>query len=180
MSTAPYPNQQVIFQQQYEAVRKDELIAVLLALFLGGFGAHHFYMGRVGLGVLYLVFSLTGIPWIVGWVECFFMPARVRLYNAAQAATLAAALGITVPGWAGYPGWVAPGFAGTAGYAAAPGYTPAAGYTPVPGYAAVPGAPIVAPAQGASGETTLVVCANCRSTNPLGSRFCSACGRPLG
>lgn len=168
MSTAPYPNQQVIFQQQYEAVRKDELIAVLLALFLGGFGAHQFYMGRIGLGVLYLVFSWTGIPWIIGWVECFFMPGRVRLYNAAQAATLAAALGIAVPGWAGYAGWAAPGFAGTAGYAAAPGYAPA------------PGTQMVAPSPGAGGETTLVVCANCRNTNPLGSRFCSSCGQPLG
>ncbi|MFC5864242.1 NINE protein [Acidicapsa dinghuensis] len=170
MGTAPYPNQQVIFQQQYEAVRKDELIAVLLALFLGGFGAHHFYMGRIGLGVLYLVFSWTGIPWIIGWVECFFMPGRVRMYNAVQAAALAAALGITVPGWAGYPGWVAPGFAGAQGYAAAPGYATAP----------VPGAPMVTPAPGVSGETTLVVCSNCRNTNPLGSRFCSSCGQPLG
>jgi TM2 domain-containing membrane protein YozV len=186
MSTVPYPNQQVIFQQQYEAVRKDELIAVLLALFLGGFGAHHFYMGRVGLGVLYLVFSWTGIPWIIGWIECFLMPGRVRLYNAAQAGALAAALGITIPGWAGYPGWVAPGFGGTAGFPGAPGYVASPGYAAAPGYAASPGyataqgAPVVAATAGVGGETTLVVCANCRNTNPLGSRFCSSCGQPVG
>src|ERR1700761_3738884 len=105
MGTMPYTNPQADFQQRYETVRKDELIAVLLALFLGGFGAHHFYMGRIGLGVVYLLFSWTGVTWIIGWVECFFMPGRVRMYNTVQAAALAAALGVTVPGWAGYPGW---------------------------------------------------------------------------
>jgi TM2 domain-containing membrane protein YozV len=158
MGTLPYPNAQAVFQQQYESVRRDELIGVLLALFLGGFGAHHFYLGRVGMGVVYLVFSWTGIPWIIGWVECFFMPARVRMYNAVQAAALAAALGISVPGWAGYPGWVAPGYGG--GYAQPAG---AAGAPPV----------------SATGETMLVACPNCRNTNPVGSRFCSVCGNAL-
>lgn len=107
MSAMPYPNAQAVFQQQYEAVRRDELVGVLLAIFLGGFGLHHFYVGRVGLGVLYIVFSWTGIPWILGWIECFFMPGRVRMYNAIQAAGLAAVLGIGVPGW-GAPAYASP------------------------------------------------------------------------
>ena len=53
MGTMPYPNPQAVFQQQYESVRRDELVGVLLALFLGCFGIHHFYLGRVGLGILY-------------------------------------------------------------------------------------------------------------------------------
>jgi TM2 domain-containing membrane protein YozV len=99
MATAAYPNPQAIFYQQYEAVRRDEVVGVLLALFLGGFGVHHFYLRRVGLGILYVVFSWTGIPWILGFIECFFMPGRVREFNAIQAAGIAAALGMQMPGW---------------------------------------------------------------------------------
>jgi TM2 domain-containing membrane protein YozV len=105
MSTMPYPSPQVIFQQQYEAVRRDEVVGVLLALFLGCFGIHHFYVGRVGLGILYCCFFWTGIPAILGFFECFFMPGRVRMYNAMQAAGIAAALGIAIP-W--YPVSAAP------------------------------------------------------------------------
>jgi TM2 domain-containing membrane protein YozV len=99
MSSQSYPNAQAIFYQQYAAVRRDEVVGVLLALFLGGFGIHHFYLRRTGLGILYLCFSWTGIPWILGWIECFFMPGRVREFNAIQAAGIAAMLGIAMPGW---------------------------------------------------------------------------------
>ena len=61
--------------------QRDEVVGVLFALFLGSFGAHHFYLRRTGLGVLYLLFFWTGIPAIVSFVECFFMPGRVRRYN---------------------------------------------------------------------------------------------------
>jgi len=153
MSTMAYPNPQAVFQQQYESVRRDEVVGVLLAFFLGCFGIHHFYVGRVGLGILYCCFCWTGIPAILGVIECFFMPGRVRMYNAMQAAGLAAALGITIPGYMGYPGWVAPG------YAAPPIHVS-----------------VQAPA---AGETTLVACGNCRQTNPVGARFCSGCGTQL-
>lgn len=99
MSTAAYPNPQAIFYQQYEAVRRDEVVGILLALFLGDFGAHHFYLRRTGLGILYLCFFWTGIPAILGLIECFFMPGRVREFNAIQAAGIAAALGISMPTW---------------------------------------------------------------------------------
>lgn len=95
--TYAYPNPQAIFYQQYEAVRRDEIVGILLALFLGTFGAHHFYLRRTGLGVLYLCFFWTGIPSILGFIECFFMPARVREFNAFHAAGIAAALGIPAP-----------------------------------------------------------------------------------
>lgn len=99
MSSVPYPNQQAIFYQQYEAVRRDEIVGVLLALFLGSFGLHHFYLRRTGLGILYCCFFWSGIPAILGFIECFLMPGRVREFNAFQAAGIAAALGIAVPGW---------------------------------------------------------------------------------
>jgi len=99
MSSQPYPNAQAIFYQHYAAVRRDEVVGVLLALFLGGFGIHHFYLRRTGLGILYLCFSWTPFPWVLGFIECFFMPGRVREFNAIQAAGIAATLGIAMPGW---------------------------------------------------------------------------------
>jgi TM2 domain/zinc-ribbon domain len=99
MSSAAYPNPQAIFYQQYELVRRDEVVGILLALFLGTFGVHHFYLRRTGLGILYCCFCWTGITTILGFIECFFMPGRVREFNAIQAAGIAATLGIAVPGW---------------------------------------------------------------------------------
>jgi TM2 domain-containing membrane protein YozV len=81
--------QRAWFYAEYERARKDEVIGVLLALFLGGFGIHHFYMRRNDLGIIYILLSWTGIPTILGLVECFFMPDRVRRYNAAQAMYIA-------------------------------------------------------------------------------------------
>ncbi|HWT65671.1 MAG TPA: NINE protein [Terracidiphilus sp.] len=99
MSTTAYanPNAQAIFYQQYEAVRRDEVVGILLALFLGTFGVHHFYLRRTGLGILYCCFFWTGIPSFLGFIECFFMPGRVREFNAIQAAGIAAALGMAAP-----------------------------------------------------------------------------------
>jgi TM2 domain-containing membrane protein YozV len=102
MSSQPYPNAQAIFYQQYQMVRRDEVVGILLALFLGGLGIHHFYLRRTGLGILYICFFWTGITVFLGFIECFFMPGRVREFNAIQAAGIAVMLGIAVPGW-GYP-----------------------------------------------------------------------------
>ena len=99
MSTQSYPSAQVVFYQQYESVRRDEVVGILLALFLGTFGVHHFYLRRTGLGILYCCFFWTGLTTILGFIECFFMPGRVREFNAIQAAGIAAALGIPMPGW---------------------------------------------------------------------------------
>lgn len=45
------------------------LAAALLAIFLGSFGAHKFYLRKFGQGVLYLLFFWTAIPGIIGLVE---------------------------------------------------------------------------------------------------------------
>ncbi len=107
MSGVAYPNAQAIFYEQYEAARRDEVVGILLALFLGVFGAHHFYLRRTGLGILYCLFFWSGITAVMGLIECFFMPARVREFNAIQAAGIAASLGMAVPagwGWPAAPG----------------------------------------------------------------------------
>ena len=68
-------------------------LSILLALFLGTFGAHHFYLRRTGLGILYLCFLWRGIPAIMGFIECFFMPGRACASSMRfQAAGIAAAL----------------------------------------------------------------------------------------
>jgi hypothetical protein len=48
---------------------KNKLVAALLAIFLGGFGIHKFYLGKIGQGVLYLLFCWTFIPALIGFIE---------------------------------------------------------------------------------------------------------------
>lgn len=47
----------------------NKLAYVLFALFLGGFGIHNFYAGKIGLGILYLVFCWTLIPGIAAFIQ---------------------------------------------------------------------------------------------------------------
>ena len=48
---------------------KSKITAGLLALFLGGFGCHKFYLGKTFQGFLYLIFCWTYIPAFVSFVE---------------------------------------------------------------------------------------------------------------
>ena len=48
---------------------KNRIAAAIFALLLGGFGIHKFYLGRIGQGVLYLIFFWTVIPALVGFIE---------------------------------------------------------------------------------------------------------------
>ncbi|MDD9259711.1 TM2 domain-containing protein [Klebsiella variicola] len=48
---------------------KSRIAAALLAFFLGGFGAHKFYLGKIGQGFLYLIFCWTFIPAIIAFIE---------------------------------------------------------------------------------------------------------------
>ena len=74
-----------LFLRQWERRAKNPTTAIVLALFLGGVGGHHFYMGNVGLGFLYLIFVWTFIPAIVALVECLFLKGRVERYNEDEA-----------------------------------------------------------------------------------------------
>lgn len=151
MSGVPIPNTQAMFYEQYEAVRRDEVVGILLALFLGSFGAHHFYLRRTGLGILYCCLCWTSIPFFLGVIECFFMPGRVREFNAIQAAGIAAALGISVPSW----GW--------------PVNVPPPPPAPAPQAAGL-SMPLAGPQ---------ITCSRCQRTNVAGARFCASCGNPL-
>ena len=52
---------------------KNKGVAILLCFFIGIFGAHKFYLGQIGLGVLYLLFFWTFIPGIVSFFEFFML-----------------------------------------------------------------------------------------------------------
>lgn len=82
-------HQRAWFYAEFAHARRDEVIGVLLAIFLGNFGIHQFYIRRTGLGILYLCFFWTGISAILGFIDAFFMPGRVRRYNAEQAVYIA-------------------------------------------------------------------------------------------
>ena len=53
----------------YFAPRKSRTVSIGLSLVLGGLGAHKFYLGKPGVGFLYLLFCWTGIPSVVGLFE---------------------------------------------------------------------------------------------------------------
>lgn len=74
---------------------KDMTVAYVLAIFLGGFGAHQFYLRHVGIAVTQLILTLLGwlTSWlIIGWflvipvwiwvfVDLFLIPGWVRRAN---------------------------------------------------------------------------------------------------
>ncbi|MCF7820530.1 MAG: TM2 domain-containing protein [Candidatus Pacebacteria bacterium] len=47
------------------AKRKNLYLALILAILLGFFGIHKFYLGKIKSGVLYLLFSWTFVPAIL-------------------------------------------------------------------------------------------------------------------
>jgi TM2 domain-containing membrane protein YozV len=83
------PEQRAHFEVQFVGEKKSPTTALILTLFLGGFGAHHFYLRKTGLGVLYAVFVWTLIPALVAFVELFFIMGRTRDYNQTKAAEIA-------------------------------------------------------------------------------------------
>jgi TM2 domain-containing membrane protein YozV len=48
---------------------KSKVAAGLLAIFLGGIGAHKFYLGKPIQGLIYLFLCWTFIPGIIGFIE---------------------------------------------------------------------------------------------------------------
>lgn len=74
------------FMLQINSVKKNPTTAVLLALFLGGLGAHKFYLGKTGAGIIYILFCWTTIPAWIALFEAFGIAGTVAKYNEAKAA----------------------------------------------------------------------------------------------
>jgi len=56
-------------RQEYPQAGRNKVVAGLLAIFLGGFGIHRFYLGKPISGILYLLFCWTFIPSIIAFIE---------------------------------------------------------------------------------------------------------------
>jgi TM2 domain-containing membrane protein YozV len=90
MELLPYTNgmtaaQQAAFYNEYANQKKDPTTGLLLSFFLGGVGAHKYYMGNDRLGLAYLLFCWTLIPTALGILEALVTPRRVRKHNRALA-----------------------------------------------------------------------------------------------
>jgi TM2 domain-containing membrane protein YozV/ribosomal protein L40E len=48
---------------------KSKIVAGLFAILLGGIGIHKFYLGKIGQGIVYILFCWTFIPALIGFVE---------------------------------------------------------------------------------------------------------------
>lgn len=49
--------------------KKSRTTAAILAFLFGGFGAHKFYLGKSGQGILFFLFFWTFIPAIIAFIE---------------------------------------------------------------------------------------------------------------
>lgn len=78
-------DKQTMFLMEYNSRKKDKNTAVLLAILVGSIGAHRFYLGETTAGVLFLLFSWTWIPLIIGIVEAFTIGDKVEALNAKNA-----------------------------------------------------------------------------------------------
>jgi TM2 domain-containing membrane protein YozV len=60
-------------KQMNNSSSKSKGAAILLCFFLGGIGAHKFYLGQAGQGLLYLLFCWTFIPALIAVIEFFVL-----------------------------------------------------------------------------------------------------------
>jgi TM2 domain-containing membrane protein YozV len=66
---APQKNSETLKLGVQAANGKSRTTAAIFAFLLGGLGGHKFYLGQVGLGILYILFCWTFIPAIVAFIE---------------------------------------------------------------------------------------------------------------
>jgi len=54
-------------------MNKSRIVAILLALFLGGFGFHKFYLNKNVQGIFYFAFCWTFLPSILGGIDAVIL-----------------------------------------------------------------------------------------------------------
>jgi len=72
----------------FEGIKKSKPTAFMLALFLGGFGAQWFYLGKIVTGILSVLFCWTLIPGIISLISLFFISPMIDKHNLAIIQTL--------------------------------------------------------------------------------------------
>jgi len=85
--------QKMMFQSEMGRARKNRTTALMLTLLslpLGGIGIHHFYMGKTGVGVAFLLLFWTGVPFIISFIQLFTIMGKVDQYNSEKADEIAA------------------------------------------------------------------------------------------
>ena len=68
---------------RYDYSPKSRIAALLMCIFLGEFGIHYFYVGKIGMGLLYLfTFGFFGIGWFIDIIRiaCGTFTDRYGLY----------------------------------------------------------------------------------------------------
>ncbi len=66
---APKSEPQIVYVPREVRSSRSRLVAVLLCLFTGVFGVHKFYLGKIGMGILYIfTYGLFGIGWLVDMI----------------------------------------------------------------------------------------------------------------
>jgi TM2 domain-containing membrane protein YozV len=87
--------QKLFFHEEYDEQSRSPSTALVLALLLGGIGAHRFYLRQWGWGIAYSLFSWTLIPIVVSLVERFLIRKRTEKYNEQAANTIVQKMNIT-------------------------------------------------------------------------------------
>lgn len=77
---------------------KDKTTATILAFFLGGIGAHRFYLGQTGLGFAYLLFCWTLVPLFLSLIDFIaFLLMSNETFNQKYNSTMHLASQINAP-----------------------------------------------------------------------------------
>ncbi len=88
--------QQMLIEQRVTNSSPSAGVAYLLLLFLGVFGAHRFYLGRVGTAITQLLLTITifGIFVTFVWllVDLFLVPGMIRQKQDAERQRLTVAM----------------------------------------------------------------------------------------
>jgi TM2 domain-containing membrane protein YozV len=97
-SAAPPPSTDAVAMMTYDAMKKSVFVAYLFWFFLGYIGAHRFYLGHLGSGLLYVFIIVASVAFfqasdgasiiaaalLIGlwWlVDALLIPTVVRSYN---------------------------------------------------------------------------------------------------
>jgi len=70
---------------------KDKTTAGVLALLLGGLGVHHFYLGNIGLGIMYFII------WFFGFITAFVVVGLFFVWIPGMLAFIEAIIFFTKP-----------------------------------------------------------------------------------